>query len=164
MNPFVSVFWQEKSSKMTCIFVLTWKFKQIYLNLCFNKRNQYLQATFNIFPNTICFLTGRTGTENWFEFCVLTSKIKSANMDSIREAKERSYPWTKVKSNKFICIFVLTGKIQPIDLNFCSDIQCLKSQTFSNFDPKTAWISWQKWRGKLMEPKAATYFLISIGL
>ena len=40
INPFVSVFWQEKSSKMTCIFVLRWKFKQIYLTLCFNKRNQ----------------------------------------------------------------------------------------------------------------------------
>ena len=37
-----------------------------------------------------------------------------------------------VKSSKFICIFVLTGKIQQIDLNFCSDVQCLKSQTFSN--------------------------------
>ena len=38
----------------------------------------------------------------------------------------------QVKSNKFICIFVLTGKIQQIYLNFCSDVQCLKSQTFSN--------------------------------
>ena len=33
---------------------------------------------------------------------------------------------------KFICIFGLTREIQQIDLNFCFDVQCLKSQTFSN--------------------------------
>ena len=30
----------------------------------------------------------------------------------------------------------MTGKIQQIDLIFCSDVQCLKSQTFSNSSAK----------------------------
>ena len=29
----------------------------------------------------------------------------------------------QVKSNKFICICILTGKIQQIDMNFCSDVK-----------------------------------------
>ena len=33
-------FWQEKSSKLIWIFALTRKFKQIYLNFCFDKGNQ----------------------------------------------------------------------------------------------------------------------------
>jgi len=97
MNPFVSVFWQK--CKMTCIFVLTWKFKQIYLNLCFNKRNQsdqYLQATYYIFPNKICF---------WQE-----KQVQKIDLNFV---------FWQLKSNKFICIYVLTGKIQQVDLNFC---------------------------------------------
>ena len=43
-----------------------------------------------------------------------------------------NFVFRQVKSNKFISIFVLTGKIQQIYLNSCSDVQCLKSQTFSN--------------------------------
>ena len=61
------LFWHKDSNKF------------IRICMCFNKRNQsdqYLQVTYYIFPNKICFLTGKTGTENWFEFCVLTGKIK----------------------------------------------------------------------------------------
>ena len=122
------MFWQEKSSKLIWIFALSWKFKQIYLNLCFDKGNQsdprenfwrgqcdirivhraeilqIFQLVFlkidefinpsypsknklsswiiNNLPKIEIFSKEKrkTGTENWFEFCVLTSKIKSANM------------------------------------------------------------------------------------
>ena len=33
---------------------------------------------------------------------------------------------------KFICVFGLTREIQQIYLNFCFDVQCLKSQIFSS--------------------------------
>ena len=54
------MFWQETSSKLIWIFALTCKFKNKYLNLCFDKENQsdqYLQVTYHIFSNQICFLT-----------------------------------------------------------------------------------------------------------
>ena len=34
-----------------------------------------------------------------------------------------NFVFWQVKSNKFICIWVLTGKIQQIDLNFCFDMK-----------------------------------------
>ena len=34
-----------------------------------------------------------------------------------------NFVFWQVKSNKFICICVLTGKIQQIDLNFCFDMK-----------------------------------------
>ena len=97
------MFWQEKSSKLIWIFALTWKFKKIYLNLCFdkgNQSNQYLQVAYHIFLN---LLFDSKNPENWVEISDLTEK-----------------------SNEFFCICVLTGKIQQIDLNFCFDMKIQK--------------------------------------
>ena len=90
------LFRQVKSNKFIWIFAL-WKFKQIYLNLCFDKGNQsdqYLQVTYYILSDQICFLTGKI------------QKI------------ELTFLFWQVKSSNFICISVLTGKIQQIDMNF----------------------------------------------
>ena len=83
------MFWQEKSSKLIWIFALTWKLKQVYMNLCFDKRNQsdqYLQVTYYIFSNQICFLTG---------------KIQKIDLNFV---------FWQVKSNKFISICVFDKK------------------------------------------------------
>ena len=51
--------------------------------------------------------------------------------------------WNYVTTWKFISNFVFTWKfIWFIDLNFCSDVLCLKSQTFSNSCAKNRVIAW----------------------
>ena len=50
---------------------------QFFWTLCFNKRNQsdqYIQVTFYISPNKICFLTGKTGKINSFASLVWKEK------------------------------------------------------------------------------------------
>ena len=80
-----------------------------------------------IFPVKIDFLT-RKSPENRVEFCVLTGK-KSNKFICIcvltRKIQqiELNFVFWQVKSNKFIYICVLTGKIQQIDLNFCFDMK-----------------------------------------
>ena len=94
------MFWQEKSSKLISIFAL-WKFKQ-KLNLCFDKgsqSDQYLQVTYYILSDQICFLT---------------EKIQNI---------ELTFLFWQAKSSNFICNCVLKGKIQHIDMNFRFDVK-----------------------------------------
>ena len=107
------VFWQEKSSKMTCIFLWR-KDSDKFIRICVFTREINMINIYSllfIFFQKICFLTGRTGTENWLKFCVLTSKI--------------NFFWQEKSS---------------------SDVQCLKSQTFFNSCAKTASIFCKRWR------------------
>ena len=70
-------------------FLLWYENSNNFLNLFFDKGNQsdqYLQVTYHIFSNQICFLTGKI------------LKI------------ELNFVFWQVKSNKFNCICVLTGK------------------------------------------------------
>ena len=49
-------------------------------------------------------------------------QIKSTFWHKIQKIDFNFVFW-QVKSNKYICIWVLTGKIQQIDLNFCFDMK-----------------------------------------
>ena len=111
------MFWQEKSSKLIWIFALTWKLKQVYMNLCFDKRNQsdqYLQVTYYIFSNQICFLTG---------------KIQKIDLNFV---------FWQVKSNKFICICVLTEKNSQLIWMFLVEIQTNHFE-FAFWQEKSIW-------------------------
>ena len=108
-------FWQEKSRKLCWILYFDRKNPAKWLEFFFDGvkiQTNLLEFEFvfkkrNKYDQYLQFAFiyfSKKEEPNWFEFCVLTSEIN----------------------------FFLTGKIQQIDLNFCSDVQCLKSQTFFN--------------------------------
>ena len=84
------VFWQVKSNKFICIWVLTEKIQQNDLNFCFDMKIQINLFEFvfwqrksiwsiftgyilNFFKSNLLF--DRKNPENWVEFCFLTGKI-----------------------------------------------------------------------------------------
>ena len=129
-------------------FGMKFKQIDIQINWCFDKRyqsGQHLQVTFYIFSNQICIWNPRNWLEycvltvwikkthlhlcfdrenpaywlefwfwlkiniKWFEIWILKKK----NLENKFE-----FAFWQIKSNKLIWIFVLTGKIQKINLIF----------------------------------------------
>ena len=85
------VFWQVKSNKYICIWVLTGKIQQIDLNFCFDMKIQInlfefvfwqRKSIWSIFTGYLLsffksnLLLDRKSPENWVEFCDLTGKIE----------------------------------------------------------------------------------------
>ena len=129
---------------MIWIFALTWKFKQIYLNLCFDKGNQ----TVNIYGLFIIFF-----------------QIKFAFRQEKQVQKIYfNFKFWQVKWYKFIYICVLTGKIKQIDLNFCFDVKIqtnLFEFVFFSFDKgfffQIKFAFWQEKSRKLIWISALTW-------
>ena len=133
-NWFEFVFWQRKSIWSIFTGYLLYFFKS---NLLFDWKNQE-----NVFE--FCVLTGRIKEihlhlcfdrnfcfdvkiqTNLFEFVFWQRKsmwsIFTGYLQKIKKMYLNFVFW-QVKSNTFICIFVLTRKIQQNDLHFCFDVK-----------------------------------------
>ena len=98
------VFWLIKSNEFICICVLTGKIQQIDLNFGSDMKIQTNLFEFWFIPRESIWLIITGYLLNFFKSNLL-------------------FVFWQVKSNKFICICVLTGKIQQIDLNFCFDMK-----------------------------------------
>ena len=135
-DKFVWVFTSKQKFKSICwIFpVKTQMEMNLFYFTCQNTKLIYSDT--NEFSNKffwICILTREINLVNIYRLLFIFFQIKFAFWQEKQVQKiDLNFVFWQVKTNKFICIFVLTAKIQQIDLNFCSDVLCLKSQTFSH--------------------------------
>jgi tellurite resistance-related uncharacterized protein len=108
----------KKSNEFICICVLTGKIQQIDLNFCFDIKIQTNLFEFVFWQRKLIWSIFTGYLLHFFKsICFFDRKNPEIELNFVL--------W-QVKSNEFICICVLTGKIQQIDLNFGSD---MKSQT-----------------------------------
>ena len=108
-------FWQEKSDKFICICVLTETIQQIDLNFCFDIKIQTNLFEFVFWQ--------RKSIWSIFTGYLLHFFKSICFFDRKNPEIELNFVFWLIKSNEFICICVLTGKTQQIDLNFSSDMK-----------------------------------------